>query len=107
MAMSRDDLGVCHIETRHWQAMFRGICVKHRQTYGIANTVPAAEGVPAGKRGTPTGGASGIDCSALVPSPICTSSTSEEGKSIAGGDDMTTAAMREEVGRDATRQFWV
>ena len=38
MAMSRDDLGVCHIETRHWQAMFRGICVKHRQTYGIANT---------------------------------------------------------------------
>jgi hypothetical protein len=54
--------------------------------------VPAAEGVPARKRGTPTGGASGIDCSPLVPSPICTSSISEEGKSIAGGDDITLEA---------------
>ena len=54
--------------------------------------VPAADGVPARKRGTPTGGASGIDCSALVPSPICTSSISEEGKSIAGGDDMRLEA---------------
>ena len=39
MAMPRDTLGECHIEIGHWQATFHGICVKHRQTYGIANTV--------------------------------------------------------------------
>jgi hypothetical protein len=38
MAMPRDTLRGCHIETGHWQATFHGICVKHRQTYGIANT---------------------------------------------------------------------
>ena len=68
--------------------------------------VPAADGVPARKRGTPTGGASGIDCSALVPSPICTSSISEEGKSMAGGDDMRSeaAAMLSDERRSWTRR---
>lgn len=45
------------------------------------------DGVPARKRRF-TGGASGIDCSTLVPSSMSTSPRSEEGKSRAGGDDI-------------------
>jgi len=52
--------------------------------------VPATDGVPARKSGS-AGGACDIDCPAVVvavPSPISTSSISDEGKSSAGGDDM-------------------
>jgi hypothetical protein len=48
--------------------------------------VPAAEGVLARKSGL-AGGALGTDCSAL-PSPISISSSSEDGKSRGGGEDM-------------------
>jgi hypothetical protein len=45
------------------------------------------DGVPARKRRF-AGGASGIDCSTLVPSSMSTSPSSDEGKSRTGGDDI-------------------
>ena len=57
------------------------------------------DGVPARKRRF-AGGASGIDCSTLVPSSMLTSSSSEEGKSRAGGDDIVNGYR----GQDATRR---
>ena len=54
------------------------------------------DGVPARKRRF-AGGASGIDCSTLVPSSMSTSPRSEEGKSRAG----TTDSDEDQTRRDA------
>jgi len=72
--------------------------------------VPATDGVPAKKSGR-GGGALGTDCSIVpfsVSFPISTSS--DDGKSSAGGDDMTVRYGKEEVweedgGRVASRQY--
>ena len=64
------------------------------------------DGVPARKRRF-TGGASGIDCSTLVPSSMSTSPRSEEGKSRAGGDDIVNGVgiqHRQRREQDATRR---
>jgi hypothetical protein len=51
--------------------------------------VPAADGVVASRNKGSWGGALGAD-SSTVPSPISTSSKSDDGKSIAGGEDMVS-----------------
>jgi hypothetical protein len=64
------------------------------------------EGVPARKRRF-AGGASGIDCSTLVPSSMSTSPKSEEGKSRAGGDDILNGVgvqYKQRREQDATRR---
>lgn len=64
------------------------------------------DGVPARKRRF-AGGASGIDCSTLVPSSISTSPSSDEGKSRAGGDDIANGVgvqHRQRGEQDATRR---
>jgi hypothetical protein len=69
---------------------------------GVSSTlpragVPAAEGELARKRGL-AGGAAGTDCSALSL-PISISSSSEDGKSSGGGEDMT------DMSRDLIREW--
>jgi hypothetical protein len=63
------------------------------------------EGVPARRRRF-AGGASGIDCSTLVPSSMSMSPRSEEGKSRAGGDDIVNGVVqhRRRGEQDVTRR---